>query len=192
MLSLKHVVAALVGIFFLSAQACLAGPFGTNMGDKKEQYKNLTPAGDDAYMTRDVPLPHSAFEEYHLFFGESGLNAVAARSVYKNDKFGTSAQNEYIKIKKQLISKYGEPETKEFLRDGALYKEDAYFVASLYKSERLHGALWEFKKAKDGVKKITLFLAGESFSQCSLIIRYEYENRKEAEEKKASHENNAL
>ncbi len=192
MLSLKHVVAALVGIFFLSAQACLAGPFGTNMGDKKEQYKNLTPAGDDAYMTRDVPLPHSAFKQYFLCFGGSGLNAVAALSEYKNDKFGTSAQNEYIKIKKQLISKYGTPETREFLRDGALYKEDAYFVASLYKSERVHCAVWKFEKARDGVKMIILGLSGESFSQCNLFINYDYENRKEAEEKKASHENNAL
>ena len=181
-----------VAFVFLNPCPSLAGPFGTNMGDAKEKFKNLIDAGDNNYLTRDVPLRHSVFAEYFLLFGENGLNGVIAQSTYKNDRFGIQAQNAYKKVKEQLIKKYGEPEIKEFLREGALFKDDSEFVMSLYKSERVHACVWELKKPIDNIKCITLLLSGEGVSTCNIIISYSYLNREKYEEKKAALENDAL
>ena len=159
-----------VAFVFLNPCPSLAGPFGTNMGDAKEKFKNLIDAGDNNYLTRDVPLRHSVFAEYFLLFGENGLNGVIAQSTYKNDRFGIQAQNAYKKVKEQLIKKYGEPEIKEFLREGALFKDDSEFVMSLYKSERVHACVWELKKDGESVEgeifratKLSLILSDSFF-----------------------------
>lgn len=87
-----------------------AGPFGTNMGDKKEEYLkyNLHSfAHGSLIKTMFPPVRHPDFDSYELWFQEDGLCHVHAKSASYDLNTGEVARI-YKKIKEQL-RKYGIP-----------------------------------------------------------------------------------
>lgn len=160
--------------------AALAGPFGTEMGQKPEAFSGLREIDKTAfytsYATSIVPRKNTLFPDYSLTFGEDGLALVVGVSKeYKNDAYGTQVREDYEKIKKQLTEKYGQPESFDFLKRKSIWNKDRYFATSLFKKERRLESFWT-KNLPDNLESIHLYATASSPSETSFSLIYEYKN----------------
>lgn len=183
---MRTLMAALVlGCFFSLAGLAVAGPFGTEMGQTPEQFKNLqkierpTPREDvyTIYSTTVMPKTNDTFSNYTLLFGKNGLAKVlASSSSYTNDRYGTKAREEYEKVKKQLTKKYGEPKSYDFLKDGSIWDKDNEFAIAIWKEDRVLASGW-VNNLPDNLNNILLKVGvGRAPGDTQLTLGYEYNN----------------
>lgn len=178
---MRTLMAALaLGCFFSLAGMAVAGPFGTEMGQKPEQFTGLrkTDGGEHfaLYFTDTLPKKNSFFPYYTLAFGKDGLALVTGISKeYKNDAYGAAVREDYEIIKKQLTKKYGEPESFDFLKSQSIWSKDRDFAMSLFKNERRLESFW-VKNLPDNLESIHLYAMASSPSETSFLVVYEYKN----------------
>ena len=130
-----------------------AGPFGTQMGAKPEQFSGLKDAppdfGVNTYETRNIPKPHYSLGRYVLGFDASGLEAL------------------YNELETQLAEKYGKPGNYGTRENSGDYR---YWYA-----------VWE-KNLPDDLAKIYLSIRVASAARLRVAIIYVYKNAPDAEE----------
>lgn len=175
----------LLAVMLLFSVPALAGPFGTNMGDGLEKFPGAVASGDTPfwYSMTTAPKQHSLFENYFIgVHPETGLAAIVGIShPFRNDRFGSSVQNAFDTLKKQLDSIYGQGKLIDVLRHGSIWKEPSEWVASINHNERTYSCYWtksEKNKLKDNIDGIILYVRAESGSSAYIVLRYEYENLK--------------
>lgn len=187
----------LIVLFLLHDAYSFAGPFGTNMYDAKEKFSNITKYSSpslpgETYLASELPKLHSAFSSYLLIFGDNGLCGVAAMTKkFDHDRSGSDARLKYEELKGQLSEKYGVPKSIEFLKAGALWKNDNEFVSSLFHNERMHMCEWEFKDS-DEIKRIYMLIQPQDQSCSTVVLFYLYKNYDELKKKEEIKEKNAL
>ena len=168
-------------LLLLATTLSYAGPFGTRMGEPKEEFTDLKPiesenSGVEMYYTSKMPKRHSLFQQYILKFGDTGLVSIIAISkLFDNDRASLGALSAYDNLKKQLTEKYGEPKNLEFLHPNGIWKKDNEFAMSLVKNERQHTCDWT-KNLPDDLKRIRLAIIGESGDCVKICLLYEYIN----------------
>ncbi len=173
------------------------GPFGTDMGDAKEKFKDLQSYSEpgiegENFKTAFMPKRHSLFEQYILTFGTSGLARIICVSpIIKDDSYGLNAVKKYDTLKSQLSKKYGAPEAKEFLQPGSIWKNPNEFAASIEKKERVHFSQWNHID-KDNLNQISLGIISQGFNSLAVILEYRYNNFKDLENQKTKSEEDAL
>lgn len=164
-----------------------AGPFGTEMGQKPEQFTGLEkiefkgPRAEihSLYRAHTLPKMNPIFDRYILLFGRTGLARVLAYSKpYMNDSFGNQLQENFNTLKRQLTKKYGKPEEFDFLKDGSLWNKSRDFVMGIHKNERVLAASWE-NNLPDNLDAIMLKAEADSPTNSSLVLIYEYKNFKD-------------
>ena len=159
----------------------VAGPFGTEMGDRPEKFSGMIKY-DDHYETSEVPSPHSLLKSYSLEFTKSSeLFAVSGiTALYLNDITGVEVQTAYDQLKKDLISKYGKPVVQEALDSRSSLRSNDQFSLGIYKKERTHSSFWVdgiTGKLPDDLYSIALMIVtprGEK--DPAVILRYSYKN----------------
>lgn len=173
-----------LGCFFSLAGLAVAGPFGTEMGQTPEQFKDLKkeevkgPAAEvySSYTTDTLPKMNPIFVQYTLVFGKEGLAKVIAHTeIFKDDRYGKQVQEDYATLLNQLTKKYGKPKKYDFLKDGSYWNKDKDFVMGLYTGERSLAAFWE-KNLPDNIAGISLLVNGSSPVHSYLSLIYEYKN----------------
>ncbi|MBD5416867.1 MAG: hypothetical protein HDR50_04250 [Desulfovibrio sp.] len=106
-----------VAFFLCLSGIAQAGPFGTEMVQKPEQFtglKKVEVAGSGAdiytfYTTDTLPKTNPLFESYTLLFGKNGLaKVIATNKTYANYSYGNQVQEEYSTLKEQLTKKIWE------------------------------------------------------------------------------------
>ncbi len=147
-----------------------AGPFGTQMGAKPEQFSGLKDAppdfGVNTYETRNIPKPHYSLGRYVLGFDASGLERVVAFSDFENMD-GRSAKALYNELETQLAEKYGKPGNYGTRENSGDYR---YWYA-----------VWE-KNLPDDLAKIYLSIRVASAARLRVAIIYVYKNAPDAKE----------
>ncbi len=173
------------------------GPFGVDMGDTKEKFKDLTPYSEpgiegENFKTSFMPKRHSLFEHYILTFGSSGLaRIICLSSIINDDSYGLVAVNKYNTLKNQLTKKYGAPETKEFLQPGSIWKQPNEFATSIQKKERVHFSQWS-NIEKDNISTISLAIISQGYNSLAVGLEYKFNNFKDLEIQKTKNEEEAL
>jgi len=192
---LRIIIICICILFFPNNIYC--GPFGTDMGDKKEKFKDLKPYTEQGiegenFKTFLLPKNHSLFEQYILTFGSSGLaRIICVTPILRDDSYGFTAIKRYDTLKNQLSKKYGSPEVKEFLQPGSIWKEPNNFAISIQKKERVHFSRWD-NISKDNLSSISLGIISQGFNSLAVVLEYRYNNFKDLENQKTKSEEEAL
>ncbi|MBZ2172175.1 hypothetical protein [Nitratidesulfovibrio sp. SRB-5] len=175
--------ALLLVVMLWFAVPAMAGPFGTNMGDRLEKFPGAVASGDTPfwYSMTNVPKPHSLFESYLAgVHPEIGLAVIVGLShTFRNDRFGSSVRTSFDSLKKQLDSIYGEGKLLDVLRYGSIWKEPNEWVASISHNERTYACYWTKSgkaRLKDNIDGIMLSVKAQSGDSAYIVLRYEYEN----------------
>lgn len=157
----------LLALFPFSA---LAGPFGTQMGAKPDQFGQLKDAppdfGVNTFETRSIPKPHYSLNRYVLGFDAQGLERVVAFTDFENLD-GRSAKSLYNELEGQLAEKYGTPGNY-----GTRENSDDF---------RHWYAVWD-KDLPDDLAKIYLSIRNASAARARVAIIYVYKNAPDADE----------
>lgn len=194
---MKVFMALLLIGFMFSPIMSQAGPFGTRMGQPKEEFENLQKIDSDkpgleSFITSNLPKRHSLFKNYLLDFGPNGLISIIGMSeTFSNDRAAQAARNAYDNIKKQLTEKYGQPVVKERVNPDGLWKKDSEFAMALLKHDRQHGCEWT-KDLPDDLSVIRLMIHPESSDKVNVVILYQYKNIEESKKAQDAVEKDSL
>jgi hypothetical protein len=151
-------------------------PFGLRAGS--------TPGVDVAsyfVIFRSVPTPHPDLIRYTgSWEPDFGLVQLRAESEnVTNDRYGRLSLGLYERLKKQLISVYGDYEEVEFLKEGALYSGDDDFCQSIIENERSHFAVWEASaksRLDSGIRRIILSIEAADSSVSNVQLNYVFKD----------------
>lgn len=170
--------------FFSLVGWAVAGPFGTEMGQKPEQFtslKEIEVPGPNAeiysfYETDTLPKMNTFFDRYKLLFGKNGLARVTAFSkIYKDDGYGYQVQEIFYLLKKQLTKKYGKPKSYDFLEKGSKWNKDKDFIMAINSGERDLAAVWK-TDLPNNIASIVLEVKAQSPTSSYLSLVYKYKN----------------
>ena len=174
------------------------GPFGLEMGLRKEQYPgSLQEVQPGLYQTSEVPKPHSALEFHVLQFGpSSGLAWIKAiGKTIETNELGTSLESAFDEMKKKLLKTYGSSENISYLMEGSIWSEPRDWMQGLLNGERMLAARWEahsHKQLPDQLSTVFLVAQATDTSSGYIAIEYAFKNHEIAEEEIAALEDDAL
>ena len=194
---MKLLISLLLIGFILAPGYGEAGPFGTRMGQPKDEFENLRKINSDkpgveSYTTTKLPKRHSIFKNYVLDFSQNGLISIIGMSEqFDNDRAAQRARNEYENLKRQLTEKYGVPVVNESVNPDGLWKKDGEFAMALFKNDRKHYCEWT-KDLPDDLKLIKLLLIPHSSDEVSVAIYYQYKNIEESQKAQDEMEKDSL
>ena len=161
-------------------------PFGIKLGEKLQDKIKIKEIANMIFSV-NPPKPISTFEEYWVAIDDSKkITKVSSFSqTYKNDEYCSESQSKFSSLENSLIKKYGEPANKfDFLKSGALWKDDRDYRMSLVKNERHHAIFWEY-----GEYAVSIEEQADIYG-CYIVLRYEHKelhkknisNKKQKEE----------
>jgi len=157
------------------ATPAFAGPFGVDMGDP---ISSFAPKAQDNHMSTlgKVPNPHSDFESYIVVHDENGAicKIAALGKTQERDGYGMSVRTVYDRLKKGLISKYGEPSSDHEMHLGGIWDDADDWVMSIRQGERYHQISWIEMPLPDDIKSITLKVAASSSRDSYVTLSYEF------------------
>lgn len=161
-------------VYFILYNIAFAGPFGTNMNDKIEQYNNLKQIAHNQYLTNFLPNSHEKFTPYMLEFNTNGLHSVTGLGkLHEYDHKCFRVLSEFLELKKLLTKKYGEPTT--IINE--INPEGHFPIGMLSSSDPKLFALWD-NNLPDNLSRIIIVGTAEDMAEgetrCS--IKYEYNN----------------
>lgn len=192
---MRKILSLSIVMILLSCGAAYAGPFGTEMGMKKEQLKGrLEGKGRNGFFLYTPPKKHSNFTAYGVTFVGDSLTQVSAARTEPMSKI-IEMRKIFERIKKQLTEKYGQPaasaeEMRRTEQESASSESVAYIIrndkgeATSYIMARPNsvnfpqGCRWS-NNLPDNLSSILLSLDTESDGNLSLILLYIYQNGSE-------------
>lgn len=138
MIKMLIVLAAMAAPAVASAQA-----FGVKMGSPASAY-NGKQRDNPGFYEVTPPEPHAEFETYMaVATPETGIcKVVALGRTHRNDGYGSSVRSSFNSLSAALTTRYGQSETFDFLRRGAIWDEPREWVWSIYKKERELSSYW--------------------------------------------------
>ena len=167
----------LVSFLTLSANCLNAGPFGVELG---APIASLDAVGqENKFDFRSVPKPHPLFTNYSGWqTATHGVCRVLAISApIENDSFGIASREKFEKVKTALTEKYGPGRAIEVLQPGSIWQDPKYWMMSIYKNERTHGADWEQVNSNgEEYGLIQLWVMGGTSSSSAIALEYRSKN----------------
>ena len=172
----------LVTLAFLASTLQAAdGPFGLEMGAPKGDFELEQLDLPGVFVARNVPIPHSAFQQYILTFGpKSGLCLV--RGVghdIPTNSFGSQLRSAFTDLKGRLERLYGSHETVDVVLPGSIWDEPQDFMMGLLKKERFLAATWEQESGstlKNNLASVLLAARATSHDEGYVGIEYVFNN----------------
>ena len=162
-----------------------AQQFGLNMGQTATQIKSSgikleKISVDSAWRTSYLPYGNKMFDDYMLTIGtKSGLCRITAWiSGIEDSQYGTTTRDKYTSLQDALNKRYGEGKEFDFLRSGAIWKDNHEWMRSMYKNERVLVTYWmEPNKARNNnLKSLKLEVSGTSPETSMINVTYEFNN----------------
>ena len=161
------------------SQNSYAGPFGTNMGDKPEQFEGLTlitsNTKEQTYKANKLPKNHSYLASYELTFRKSGLAQIIGASSPYEDGYCNETRKIYDTIKSQLSNKYHNPDDINEFDMSVKDMGERFFCYTLYENKRKHFCKWT-KNLPNDIKEIMLGIAATSKDTSAVLIMIKYKN----------------
>ena len=168
-------------LMFAFSREVIAGPFGLSQGMPLSSLKVVRKLSDGMYSIT-VPNPNSGFEIYTaVLTPQDGLcKIVALGKDFDNDRYGSSAREKYAELKEFLDQKYGEGQTFDFIKNGALWDSSDEWVMSIKQNERTYVTFYITdklpQKLPDYLKGIKLEVDALSSSTSYVRLGYEFAN----------------
>ncbi|MEM9388722.1 MAG: hypothetical protein AAGA68_27015 [Pseudomonadota bacterium] len=150
----------------LLASCCAwAGPFGVEMGDKRDDPKFDGFDGEGSWLRRgeNPPEPHPYLEHYTVTFSDKygACTVLGAGSSEEDDRYGLKTKETVDWLAKQISSKYGKPKA---LTDEALPNSEwagpENWTKAIAKRERTYEYEWEPKGRPNRVQRIYVAATG--------------------------------
>lgn len=174
-------IAALTGFLFAAhgfAQQRPA-PFGLHPGMTLDQIKTAVgeknvspfPNSKGVYSLSGVPEKAEFFDNFFVAVSSKrGLAKLGAAFSFESNRSGQQVRENFQKVESLLIKKYGKPtDHHDYVRYGAIFKEDDEFMAALQRGERELRSFW---KLDDGTM---LLLEAKARDSTTAIIGMTYE-----------------
>ena len=174
------------------------GPFGLEMGMRPEEVSNqMEEINPGRYLTKSVPKPHSAFQQYVLAFSErQGLYEIRALSEdFSSSAYGNEVQGRFFALKEKLEKAYGDCKLYDFLFVDSIWDEPRDWMQGLLSQERALSGHWERKEGAtldNGIEAIYLRGHATSTSEGYISLSYCFENYDTAQAELAALEDDAL
>ena len=155
-----------------------AGPLGINMGDRIVQ-EGQTKEG---FIYEELPEAGGFSHVVKYGTNMDGVCLLRLFEVVSADDYGTQIRNEYDRVKRILIGKYGQPtEIVEYLRYDALWDEPREWSMSIAQGDRVHGVWWDLKSNEENLLTIELGIYGDHTSSLHVDLQYWFTNKPSCE-----------
>lgn len=181
---MKFIRILLVTVFaVLFAQYTIAGPFGLSMGmtikDIDSKAQKVAP---NVYLTKEVPKPHSAFDEYVVKIGpKNGLCWIKAIGAdISTSSYGIELKSAFDEMAGKLKKAYGKGEITGMLLPGSIWDAPNEFMMAMIKQERFLMAIWQKEKGsklEDGLSEIGLIASASGRENGYLSLEYSFSNK---------------
>ena len=172
---MNHCLATVCGALVLVANAAFAGPFGIEMGAGIENYEVKEPGPKP--MLLSVPKPHPLFEHYAVWHSTAtGIcRVIGISEPFRNDRYGEELRTQFGRVRAALDAKYGNSETIDMLKPGALWTEPDDWVMAIRQNERMFGAYWPDPDPvqSDDLGYIELVVSTLSSDTAYMVLRYD-------------------
>lgn len=175
-------VAAITGVFIPAcgfAQQQRPAPFGLHPGMTLEEIKTAVgeqkvspfPNSKGVYVLSSVPEKPEFFDNFFVAVSSKrGLAKLGAGFSFKSNRSGQQVRENFQKVESFLVGKYGKPtDHHDYVRAGAIFKEDDEFMAALLQGERELRSFW---KLVDGT---LLLLEAKAHDSTTALIGLTYE-----------------
>lgn len=175
-------VVALTGLLFPAygfAQQQRPAPFGLHPGMTVDQIKkavgeqNLSPFPNSrgVFLLSSVPEKPEFFDNFFVAVSsKQGLAKVGAGFSFASNRSGQQVRENFQKVESLLVAKYGKPtDHHDYVRAGAISKQDDEFMAALLQGERELRSFW---KLDDGT---LLLLEAKAHDPTTALISLSYE-----------------
>ena len=147
-------------------------PFGIEFGS--------TPNSNVASYNMSIENPpkrHPDFAHYTgLWTPEERLKMVIASSkIFEGDDYGSASIALYEKVKRQLVSVYGECEDLEYIEEHSIWNGSHEFARSIEDESRKHCCFWrEDRGARldSEISQITLRVSSCSYEDLQIVLSY--------------------
>ena len=174
----KQLFSAISAITLTLSALAHAGPFGVNMGDRIVQEGQTR----DGFIYESLPEAGGFSNVVKYGTNTNGVCLLRLFDIVSTDDYGTEIRNEYDRVRRILIEKYGQPtEIIEFLRFDALWDEPREWTRSIAHGDRLHGVLWDLKSNEENILSIELAIHGDHPSSLVVDLQYRFTNEPDCE-----------
>ena len=175
----------------------MSGPFGLEMGMKKDQVKIAEEIAPYTYGLINVPKPHSAFPSIiGRITPNNGLSCI--RALGNNiitQGLGLEVKYEFENYINKLSKTYGEVKVINDLMQGSIWDQPQDWMMSIEKKERMYLAQWHEDyglNLPNNLISITLGVFAHDDHNGQLILDYYFKNSTTAQEEISSLEDDAL
>ena len=198
---MKTFVALCTALAALAAVSAHAGAFGVEMGTPVAKLHLLDKGktvGALKIYTIQVPMPNSEFEAYQAVVSDTTgvCKVVAIGKTHSDDKDGAAIRPIFDKFQTVLAGKYGTDLLNDFLKDGALWKEDYEFAAAINNNERVLQGYWDTRgkgvTLPQDLDAIVLEANAPNLSDTYLTLSYQFSNFGVCSSKQDAVENSGL
>lgn len=199
---MKKIVFIIIGMFL--SFSCYSeqqdSAFGVQQGMTKDDLSKLVKlepfpntTNVNYYLSYKAPIMNNNFSYYGYYFSNTGkiCNMTGYIQINNDNTYGIETKEQFEKIKKILIGKYGTPKSFDYLRKGSVWKDDRYWMTALAKDERRLAAHWTKKDNSDkltgNIRSIMLDTLATDEHNSYLKLDYEFEDMDlcHSDEKKA-------
>lgn len=177
------------------------GPFGLQQGISLEEAKSVVPglsASPEAthiYSSKNVPVPHEAFENYALLFStKSGLCTISA--IGKDitaGSMGSEVRSAFDSLEEGISAKYGTGKKYDFAT--GIMDDPKYWMMALSDKNRTLAVGWEKESGATlpaNIQSIYMEAVGINMSTAYIRLQYEFANRPDCDAEIKADKNKSL
>ena len=175
----------------------MSGPFGLEMGMKKDQVKIAEEIAPYTYGLINVPKPHSAFPSIiGRITPNNGLSCI--RALGNNiitQGLGLEVKYEFENYINKLSKTYGEARVFNQLMQGSIWNRPEDWMSSIERKERVYMAQWleeDKLNLPNNLNSISLGVYAYDDHNGQLVLEYYFNNSTAADEEIAALEDDAL
>ncbi|WP_156878692.1 hypothetical protein [Roseomonas gilardii] len=167
-------------LLVLSCVSAHSQPFGISEGTPRSAIK-IEEEVRPGWLRIVPPRKHPEFELFHVqITQETGVCRLSAAGItHSNDRYGRSVRSAFQEVREQLEATYGKSGLNDFLKTGALWKNDEEWVMSIRQNERIFQAAWGKPSGapiKNGVTEVLLNVAALDQSKSYLRLQFVFSN----------------
>ncbi len=130
---------------------------------------------------------------------KTGACKVSAfTELFESNRAGKQVRERFEQLVSRLTERYGAPSsTYDYVRSGALWKEDDEFMMALTKEERVLSTYWTTQGKNpvvlpEGIAAIEVEAKPPSSSRAGIVVAYDFDNIDECVDELKADENQAL
>lgn len=163
----------------------MTAPFGIELFSAADQLEILNDLGQGKFMV-SPPKPHPSFDAY-VVQATPKLGVVWIKAITPtilNDAYGNQIRQTVNALKSQLVMRYGEAPTTDFLMTGSIWDEPRDWAQALAANERSYYVIWDRPNARglpEDLSSVYLGASGIDGNSANICIEYASSKMSDAE-----------